>query len=255
MSKNDQPEQRIRVRVQGLTGLLELNRPARANAYDAGMLDLLGQGVARLVADPAVRVVVVTSAVAGKFCGGADLDQMKRMGPADALDLTSLRVFDALAACPKPTIAAVDGPAFGGGLELALACDLRLATPRARFALPETALGLIPAAGATLRLPRVVGEARARQMVLFGQQLDAQQALSWGLVDQLVEADELQQQLARWVERGARGDPLALRLAKRALELWVTDQAAREFARSAQALLYQVRHDPDHQPSGDQGDE
>ena len=120
----------------------------------------------------------------------------------------SLEVFDAIAACPKPTLAVIDGPAVAGGLELALACDLRIASPRARFALPEPSLGLIPAAGATFRLPLVAGEATARQMILFGAELDAQQALAHGLVAEVVAPEELDDRVRWWAGKVGERDPL-----------------------------------------------
>ena len=247
------PEQApVRVSVADGAGWLELNRPRRANAYDESMLAALEQGLAKLAGDPAVRVVVVASACGGKFCGGADLQELRRRGASDALKLRSLQVFDALAASPRPTIAVVDGPAFGGGLELALACDLRLASARARFALPETGLGIIPAAGATFRLPRVVGQTRARQMMLFGQQLDADEALAWGLVSEVLPPEQLRARVDWWIQRAAQNDPLALQLAKQALDAAAGDAEGRQQVRCAQAALYARQDHParnDHQES------
>ncbi len=228
----------VRVSISDGAGILELNRPHRANAYDTPTLRALHDGITELTRDEQVRVVVVGSTTPGKFCGGADLTELRRRGATDALKLYSLEVFDALAACPRPTIAAVDGPAFGGGLELALACDLRLASDRARFALPEPGLGILPAAGGTFRLPRVVGQPRARQMILFGQQLDAAEALAWGLVTEVVPPDELAQRIRWWVQAAASRDPLALRLAKEAMDAARGDDDGRQRVRCGQAALY-----------------
>ncbi len=239
----------LRVRRVGCAGHLEIHRPERANAYTEAMLAALERALADLAADPAVRVIVVGSATPGRFCAGADLREIRRRDADGALDLRSARLFDALAACPRPTIAAIDGPAVGGGLELALACDLRLASDRATFALPETGLGIIPAAGGTARLPRLVGPARAREMVLFGRELDADEALSWGLVSEVVRPAELGRRVDAWAERAAARHPLALRLAKQALDL--DGIGAGAYARCAQALLYPGgradagRRDPD----------
>ena len=228
----------VRLSVSDGVGFLELNRPQRANAYDRPTLEAMEQGLATLAGADEVRAVVVTSSTPGKFCGGADLTELRRRGATDALELYSLQVFDALAACPRPTIAAVDGPAFGGGLELALSCDLRLCSDRARFALPETSLGILPAAGGTFRLPRIVGQARARQMILFGQQIDAQQALSWGLVSELVPPGELARRTQWWAKGPARLDPLALELAKGCLDAADQGDEGRQHVRCAQAALY-----------------
>jgi enoyl-CoA hydratase len=239
----------VKLRVEGPAGFIELDRGARANAYTTALLHALAGALQRLTEDGGVRVVVLGSAVPGRFCAGADLDELAGRGAADALELVSLRVFDAVAACPKPTIAAVDGPAMGGGLELALACDLRLATPRARFALPETAHGLLPAAGGTFRLPRAVGPSLARQMILFGRELDAGAALEAGLVAEVVAPEELGGRLEWWIDAAARRDPLALRLAKQALDLAAEDGGARAATASAQALLYELRRGrEDEQP-------
>ena len=245
MTSPRQPQ--VRVSISDGAGYLELNRPRRANAYDTPTLEALEQGLATLVDAEEVYVVVVASSTPGKFCGGADLTELRRRGASDALELYSLRVFDALAACPRPTIAAVDGPAFGGGLELALACDLRIATDRARFALPETALGILPAAGGTFRLPRIVGQARARQMILFGQELDAARALAWGLVSEVVPPEKLAAQTRRWMEAATERDPLALELAKEALEAANGEGEGRQQVRCAQAALY-ARLDSAEQP-------
>ena len=250
MSSSRDPQ--VRVSISDGAGFLELDRPSRANAYDTATLQALEQGLATLAADDAVRVVVLGSSTPGKFCGGADLTELRRRGATDALELYSLAVFDRLAACPRPTIAAVDGPAFGGGLELALACDLRLASDRARFALPETGLGILPAAGGTFRLPRLVGQARARQMILFGQQLDARRALRWGLVSEVVSPGELSGRTRHWVEAAARLDPLALELAKKAMDAAAEGPAnGRQEVRCAQAALYARQ---DHGP-GSPGEE
>jgi len=222
-------------------GHVELSRPERANAYDEPMLDAIAGALQSFVASSEIRVIVFGSATPGHFSSGADLEELGRREAADALDLRSLRVFDAIAACPKPTIAAIDGPAVAGGLELALSCDLRLASDRARFAMPETSLGLIPAAGGTFRLPRLVGEAVARQMILFGAELDARQALACDLVSEVVAPEGLDEQVRRWAAKAAERDPLALRLAKQAIAMATADRGARDFTSSAQAALYERR--------------
>ena len=228
-------------RIEGSVGHVELNRPERANAYNEAMLDALANALESFETSTEIRVIVFSSAAPGRFCSGADLEELGQREAADALDLKSLRVFDAIAACPKPTLAAIDGPAVAGGLELALACDLRIATDRSRFAMPETSLGLIPAAGGTFRLPRTVGEAVARQMILFGAELDAGKALACGLVTEVVTPGDLGGRVDQWAANAAKSDPLALRLAKQALAMATADRGARELTSAAQAALYERR--------------
>ncbi len=239
-------EEGVRIRVDGLVGRIELDRPRRANAYLDTTLAAIAGGLESLIDDTDVRVIVFTSAVAGIFCGGADLDELGLRSGADALNLKSMKVFDEIAACPKPTIAAIDGPAVAGGLELALACDVRLASDRARFAMPETSLGLIPAAGATFRLPRIAGDAVARRMILFGEELNAAQALQCGLVADVVAPEALADEVQRWGLRVAGLDLLALRLAKEALAIASSDDACRRQTLDSQARLYERRHAGDH---------
>ena len=230
-------------RSENAAGWIEIDRFEKANAYTKAMLDELEKALAELVETPSVRVVVIRSAVPGRFCAGADRDEIAGRTAIDGLNLTSTKIFDRLAGCPKPTLAAIDGPAFGGGLELALACDLRLATSRARFALPETSLGLLPAAGAIWRLPQLVGLGLAREMILMGKELDASRALQAGLVNHLVEPEQLESTIDSWIETLAKRDSLALQLAKEALARSVNENEARAYALTAQALLYQMAHE------------
>jgi enoyl-CoA hydratase/carnithine racemase len=230
----------ITVRIDGAIARIGLNRPDRANAYRRATLAAIDEHLESVAGRPDVRVVIVESAHGGAFCSGADLDELDGRSPQDALRLYSLEVFDRLASCPKPTIAAIDGPAVAGGLELALACDLRIATARSRFAMPEPSLGLIPAAGGTFRLPRVVGEAVAKQLILFGAELDADRALACGLIHEIVE--DLDDGVRRWAARVCAADPLALELAKGAVAVARNEEDCRQVTRNAQALLYERRH-------------
>lgn len=204
----------VRTAIADGVGTLTLDRPQRAHAYDESMLLALRDGFRSL--QESVRVVVVESTGDRAFCGGADLNAMQSATPLDALDLLSQQVFAELADAPVVTIAAIHGPAIAGGCELALACDLRVVGTAARFALPETALGLIPAAGGCTRLSRLVGQSIARQVILAGQSISADQAVRWGLATGPVHTDPraAAQLLAREV---AQRDPVALRLAKEVL--------------------------------------
>lgn len=173
---------------RGGAAWLRLNRPEAANSLARALVEQLQDHVVRVSTDGAVRAVVVTG-VGGSFCAGADLKERQGM----SLDETRAYVqllndtFDALEALPQPTVAAMQGAALGGGLELALACDFRLAVPRAQLGLPEVRVGILPGAGGTRRLPRVVGAAAVRELVLLGRRISAQRAYEIGLVNEVSE--------------------------------------------------------------------
>jgi enoyl-CoA hydratase len=151
------------------------------------------------------------------FAAGADIDEFGGPAEATAVGGAFLRALDAVAAIPRPTIAAVNGFALGGGCELALACDLRVAAASARLGQPEVLLGIIPGGGGTQRLARLVGPARAKDLIFSGRQVAAAEALAIGLVDRVVDGDALEAALA-WAAELAAGPPVALGLAKRAVD-------------------------------------
>jgi enoyl-CoA hydratase/carnithine racemase len=172
---------------RGTAAILTLSRPERMNALSRDMLLALGRLGRELTADPSVRAIVLTGSGDKAFCAGADLKERRDYTDDDVRTQVGLYRTElaALDLSPKPVVAALNGVAFGGGLELALICDLRVAAPGALIALPETTLGIIPGAGGTQRLPRIVGEARAKEMILLGRRLTAAEALSWGLVNRV----------------------------------------------------------------------
>lgn len=232
----------VRSEMRDAVGLVLLDRPEKAHAYDPAHLELLEQAVVALAAQ--CRALVIGSTGSRAFCAGADLDAMRDADPLDALDLRSQRVFTTLARLPVVTIAAVQGPAVAGGCELALACDIRIVGPSARFSLPETALGIIPSAGGCTRLPLLVGGSVARQMILAGASLSASRAVQLGLA--LRESDHpLDDALALGAEIAKR-DPVALRLAKQILDR-AEDPGSLDAERVSEALLYtrkQARRGP-----------
>ncbi len=225
----------IRLEREGPVARIVLDRPQRANAYDRAMLDALDAALDGALADSAVGALLIEAAGEGAFCGGADLAQMQQAEPLDALDLRSQAVFDRIARAPLVSVAAVHGPAVAGGFELALACDLRVASPRARFSLPETALGLIPSAGGCTRLTRLVGPGRAKRIILAGETIDARTAMDWGLLAALV--PEPRQEALALAQRIASRDRVALRLAKQVID-HADDSASLRAERVAEALLY-----------------
>jgi methylglutaconyl-CoA hydratase len=211
----------VRLERRGAVGVLVLDRADRRNALSRETLYAFGRLGRELVADDSVRAIVVTGEGDKAFCAGADLKERQGMSTDDVrlqvgLYRTELGVLDR---SPKPVIAALNGVAFGGGLELALICDLRVAAPHAELALPETTLGIIPGAGGTQRLPRVVGEARAKEMILLGRKLGAAEALSWGLVNRVSpEGVPVLDDTLRWIEPISSGAPIAQAAALAAIE-------------------------------------
>ncbi len=229
---------KLEVEQDGAIGVLRLNRPERANAYDDALLDAMDQALTELLSHVTCRVLLIEASGDRAFCGGADLAAMKRAVPEDALDLRSQAVFDRIARAPIVSVAAIHGPAVAGGFELAMACDLRVAGPAATFSLPETALGLIPSAGGTTRLSRLLGPSRAKSVILGGRTLDAQTALQWGLVDRVV--PHPRQQARKWAAQVASRDPMALRLAKAIIDRQETSSGL-AWERLSEALLYSRR--------------
>ena len=211
-----------------------LHRPEARNAIDTATVDALHELCAGLERAP--QPLVLTGA-GGVFAAGADIRQLRERGPADALAGINSGLFDRIARLPLPTIAAVDGPAIGGGAELAYACDLRLATDGAVFANPEVGLGILAAAGACWRLRDLVGLPVATQMLLAGRRLDAAEALRLGLVAEVLpDAAALAEAAERLVRRIAAGSALALRLTK--LALHAPPGAHPGFDNVAQAVLF-----------------
>ena len=207
---------------------LTLNRPTAANALSWGVVRGLRSALAavtavetgdRDVAGP-VRGVIVTGAGSKAFCAGADLKERRGMSLDETR--TFLRelnaTLDLLAGLPLPTVAVMQGAAFGGGLELALACDFRVAAEGVEMGLTETRLGIIPGAGGTQRLARVVGLPRAKEMILTGKRCDARTALGFGLVHAVAPAETLPALTAQWKKDLTAAAPLAVAQAKHALE-------------------------------------
>jgi enoyl-CoA hydratase len=185
--------------------------------------------------------VVVYGAGDRAFCAGADLTEVGETDWRSAVNLRSAEVFSQISRCPKVTLAAVNGAAVGGGLELALACDLRIAADNASFSFPEPQLGLIPAAGGTQRLAQAVGKARAKELILGGQVWQASEALRFGLLSEVTAPEQLLPKARQWVGRIASRNPVALQLAKTAIDLDSSNSPGYSFESVAEALLYQLR--------------
>lgn len=231
----------IQIWNKGSIAFIQLNRPEKANAYNEAMLDILAGAIDNMATNAEVRVLIISGAGNKSFCAGADLHEIRQRNYADALNLKSAKVFDKIALSPKITLAAINGSAAGGGLELALACDIRIAVENATFFFPETKLGLIPAAGGTRRLPRIVGIPRAKELILGGRVWNAKDALRWGLVNEIVQREELLAQAHKWGEKIAQRDPVALQLAKKLLDTQLQNGLASSFELVSEALLYQLK--------------
>jgi enoyl-CoA hydratase len=206
------------VERRGAVALLTINRPEKRNALNAAVRRELTSAVEELSADAPVRVIVLTGAGEKAFVAGADIAEFAQRTPLEQRDaMTGSRVFDAIAACPKPTVAMINGFALGGGCELAMACDMRVASDGARLGQPEVNLGIIPGGGGTQRLPRLVGTGQALRLILSGELIDAAEALRIGLVDVVHPAAELRERTMELAERIAAKSPVALRMAKDAV--------------------------------------
>lgn len=197
-----------------------LARPDSANALNTRMGEELLDVWTRLSAEPlAARCVLLTAQGGRIFCAGGDLKERNGMDRAQWVRQHELfeRMFWTLIDLPQPVVAAVNGHAFGGGLEMALCCDFIYASRSARFGLPEVTLGIMPGGGGTQNLPRALGERRARELLLTGEPFDATQALQWGLVNQLCEPEALQPEALRVALRIAGNAPLATRQIKKSV--------------------------------------
>jgi enoyl-CoA hydratase len=197
---------------------LRIDRPERRNALDGATRAALIEGVDWAATSDDVGVVVLAGNGGKAFASGADLAEGAQLDADDYLAQASARrIYDAIAECPRPVIAMIDGWCLGGGCELALACDLRVASDRSRFGQPEVGLGLIPGGGGTQRLPRLVGPGQALRLILTGAVVDADEALRLGLVEQVVPAGELAATVEELAATLASRSPVALALAKRAV--------------------------------------
>ncbi|NWG35922.1 MAG: enoyl-CoA hydratase/isomerase family protein [Chloroflexi bacterium] len=200
--------------IRGRVGIVTLNRPQAMNALDHRLLNELMDALNAFDQNDAVGAMVITG---GEkiFAAGADIKEMAEKTPQQMMNGDPLAVFDKLRALGKPVIAAVSGWALGGGCELALSCDMIVASESARFGLPEVTIGVIPGAGGTQRLPRAVGKALAMEMIINDRRLTAQEALQHGLVNRVVPVSDYLNEALELAEDIASRAPLAVRAAKR----------------------------------------
>lgn len=200
---------------------LVMDRPQAMNAISTEQAELIADACAQLVADPSVRAVVLSSALAAAFCVGADLKERRAFTDDDlaAQRPITQRAYGGVRDLPMPTIAAVEGYALGGGCELALSCDLVVASDSAVFALPETGVGLVPGGGGTQLLVRRIGPGRAADLIFTGRRVSSEEAERIGLIDRWVSGGEALDQAVALATEIATRSPLGNRNAKRALRL------------------------------------
>jgi enoyl-CoA hydratase/carnithine racemase len=209
---------KVGYQVTDAVATVTITRPDVLNAMDRDVFFGLREAAERAAADPAVRAVVVTGE-GRAFSSGLDTSLFASgvgSGSPLTLDIAALQnCFTAFEAIPKPSIAAVGGLALGGGIQLAIACDLRIAADDAELGVYEIRWGIIPDLGGTQRLPRLVGVGRAKELIMTGRRIGAGEALAWGLVNRVVERDKLLDAATEWAGELAAGPPLALAAAKR----------------------------------------
>jgi enoyl-CoA hydratase len=212
--------QTLELRIEGSLATITLNRPKALNAINLMMVGELELAVRQIRDDPGVRVVVVTGAGDKAFAAGADITEFKAMSPIDAWNFVQRlqRLFLEIERLPKSVIAAVNGYALGGGCELMMACDIVYASDAAKIGQPEINLGIIPGAGGTQRLTRLIGKQRAKELVLTGEMIGAQEAWGLGLLNKVVPADQLLIEVRKLADKLATKGPLAVKAAKEAIE-------------------------------------
>ena len=211
MSAENSTGNEVLFEVAGQVARVRLNRPESRNAINGAVTRTMGKILAEVENNPAIQVAVLESSTPGMFCAGADLAEIARGGGGDLVDKDGGFAGFVNAARKKAWIASIDGVAFGGGFELALSCDLIVASENARFALPEVKRGLIAMAGGVIRLPRVLPRALAFEAIATGDPIMPEVALAHGMINKLVPPAELEQATLNLAQRIARNAPLAVR--------------------------------------------
>lgn len=201
--------------IENRIATITINRPEVLNALNRDLINELGSTIDTMMSEDNACALIITGE--GKsFAAGADIVQMIELNPSQARTFIFSDVFDKIEALPIPVIAAIKGFALGGGLELALACDFRICSSKAKLGFPEIKLGIMPGAGGTQRLPKLIGLSRAREMIYFGDIIDAEKACQWGLCERVVEGDPVEQSISL-AEKLTALSPLALEAAKKTI--------------------------------------
>ena len=202
-------------------GILYINRPEAMNALNTGVLEEIIQAADEISRDDEIQVLIITGAGDKSFVAGADIKEMHGLTAVEGREFgyTGQAAFRAIEKLEKPVIAAVNGFALGGGCELALACDIRIAADNAVFGLPEINLGIIPGGSGTLRLTRLVGEGKAKELIFLGEIFDAKKALDLGIINRLVALEDLEAETLKLARKLTRKPPVALHSAKELIHL------------------------------------
>ncbi|MDC1522682.1 enoyl-CoA hydratase-related protein [Flavobacteriaceae bacterium] len=203
----------LQLRIQDQVAWIQIDRPTKLNALNKAVLEELHQVFSELRLDTSVRVIVLTGSGEKAFVAGADIAEFSEFSPVEGRALAQKGqddVFTFIEQMNKPVIAAINGFALGGGLELAMSCHLRIASSNAKMGLPETSLGVIPGYGGTQRLAQIIGKGRALELILTCQMLPADQALSFGLVTQVVPQEELLPAAAALAQKILKNSPFAI---------------------------------------------
>jgi enoyl-CoA hydratase len=205
--------------VEDGVAIITFNRPKALNAMNSETMKELYDAVIHCKNDEAVKAIILTGSGEKAFVAGADISEMKDLRPKEALAFMELghETLRALETLPKPSIAAVNGFALGGGTEISMACDMRFASETARFGQPEILIGLIPGWGGTQRLPRLVGMGRAKELIMGGGQIDAKRAYEIGLVNQVFPADQLLDAAKKFAKKLAGMPGFAIKMAKHSI--------------------------------------
>jgi enoyl-CoA hydratase len=213
MSQSD----KVQFEINQTIARIILNRPEKLHALDPEMLVAIEEAIEEAERSREVRVIVLESTGSKAFCVGADILAWTALSPLEMWSewvRRGHRIFDRLERARQPVLCAIQGFAVGGGLELAAGCDLRIAADSARFAMPEVKLGTVPGWGGTMRLPKLIGSARAKQMIFTGEQISAETAERWGLVNEIVPADALRDAVTALAEKISANAPVAVQTAK-----------------------------------------
>lgn len=234
--------EQIRLDVAGRLATITIDRPDVRNAIDRQTADEMSAALAEIRAQDEVAAVVITGGGERVFVSGADIKDLKSRTFKSGLEGCNNALFEAIENLDRPVVAAINGHALGGGLELALACDIRVAVSDAKFGFPEVGLGIMPGAGGTQRLPRVVGMGRAREMILTGELIDASEAHRIGLVNRVVPRADFATAVKNLTDKLLTRGPVALRLAKLALNIAGNTPAAAgyQFEILAQSVLFET---------------
>ena len=206
----------VLIEKRGAVGVLRMNRPEALNALNHPLMDQMEEALKNFEANSAIRVVVIAGSERA-FAAGADISEMQGKTSAEMRADSHLSRWDTVSNFPKPTIAAISGYALGGGLELALACDLRVASETAVFGQPEISIGVIPGAGGTVRLARLLGRALALEMVLTGRRISAHEALSLGMVNRVLPVELFLDEAIKLAHQISAMPPLAAAAAKKSV--------------------------------------